>query len=90
MAHTLFGGEGPGAQEVGTFHRVCRPTVHPRLSDFCLSLTGLSQAEVDAAAPLPQVLEELQAWLRSLHLPDAALASGMPPRHTHRMGFLFP
>lgn len=29
----------------GSFQRYCRPTVHPRLTDFCTGLTGISQQQ---------------------------------------------
>lgn len=45
------------------FHSHARPTVHPKLSDFCVDFTGVTQAQVDAAPPLDEVLRRLGAWL---------------------------
>lgn len=44
------------------FRAVVRPRRHPRLSAFCTRLTGLTQAEVDAAAPFPEALAALRDW----------------------------
>jgi inhibitor of KinA sporulation pathway (predicted exonuclease) len=65
-------------QEVSSFHSVCRPTVHPRLTEFCVSLTGLTQADVDAAAPLGNVLASFAAWLQDQGVSEAALTTGIP------------
>ncbi len=35
------------------FQSFVRPTRHPRLSAFCTELTGITQADVDAAGPFP-------------------------------------
>lgn len=51
-------------QEItGEFCRFIRPQLHPELSDFCKSLTTITQAEIDAAAPFPEVLEEFLRWI---------------------------
>ena len=50
---------------VDHFHSFVRPTERPRLSDFCTGLTGVTQAQVDAAPTLPQVLDAVHAWLAS-------------------------
>lgn len=48
---------------VGDFQSFVRPTQRPVLSEFCTKLTGITQEEVDSAAPLtdvlPRLLEEL-------------------------------
>jgi inhibitor of KinA sporulation pathway (predicted exonuclease) len=36
-----------------SFQAFVRPARHPRLSAFCTELTGITQADVDAAAPFP-------------------------------------
>lgn len=55
-----------------------RPTRRPELSEFCTKLTGITQEDVDSAAPLteilPELLEELpsskklifSSWVRNL------------------------
>ena len=45
------------------FRAVIRPRRHPRLSAFCTRLTGLEQAEVDAAPPFPEVYAAFLDWL---------------------------
>ena len=50
--------------QFGTFHSFCQPTGALRvLSQYCLNLTGVSQAQVDAAPEFPQVLRNFDAWL---------------------------
>jgi 3'-5' exoribonuclease 1 len=50
---------------VAEFQSFVRPTVDANLTDFCKELTGISQASVDAAPTLPEVLESLDAWITS-------------------------
>jgi inhibitor of KinA sporulation pathway (predicted exonuclease) len=45
------------------FDALVRPVRHPRLTAFCSRLTGITQAQVEAARSLPEVLEELRGWL---------------------------
>lgn len=42
------------------FHEYCRPNLP--VTPFCTALTGITQATVDAAASLPDVLGRLQDW----------------------------
>jgi GrpB-like predicted nucleotidyltransferase (UPF0157 family)/inhibitor of KinA sporulation pathway (predicted exonuclease) len=44
------------------FQRFVRPTQEPTLSDFCVRLTGIRQADVDAAETFPQVLGSFSDW----------------------------
>ncbi len=46
-----------------TFTAFVRPVHHPRLRQFCRDLTSIRQADVDAAATFPEVLQQHQAWL---------------------------
>ena len=57
--------EGPPLRltPVAEFHSHARPTLHPVLSDFCVTFTGVNQAAVDAAPGLGDVLASLTAWL---------------------------
>lgn len=41
-----------------------RPAVNPHLTPFCRGLTGICQADVDAADGLAMVLERFAAWLK--------------------------
>lgn len=40
-----------------------RPLLIPKLSEFCISLTGIEQATVDRAQPLAHALPTLERWL---------------------------
>lgn len=51
-------------------YRFVRPTECPTLSAFCSKLTGISQADVDAASPLSEVLDEFDEWLIEMGLVD--------------------
>ncbi len=46
---------GEGLSEVSRFYRLVRPVKRPRLSPFCTSLTGVTQAMVDGAEEFPKV-----------------------------------
>lgn len=59
----------PQDNRVGrSFEAVVRPRINPVLSDYCVRLTHISQAEVDRAARLPEVLAGVAEWLRLLKL----------------------
>lgn len=47
------------------FHTFVRPTEHPKLSEFCQNYTGISQADVDNAPTLPEVLRMFHKWIES-------------------------
>lgn len=48
---------------IDRFSSFIRPTVHPRLSDFCRKLTSISQVDVNRAEPFPVVLEDFLHWI---------------------------
>lgn len=48
----------------GEFSRFIRPQLHPELSEFCQSLTTITQEEIDAAASFPVVLGEFLHWIK--------------------------
>jgi ERI1 exoribonuclease 3 len=52
------------------FHTFLRPTAHPRLTRFCLDLTGISQAQVDRGIPFPAALARFDEWRASQGLTD--------------------
>ena len=58
-----------------SFHSYVRPTENATLSTFCTDLTGIEQATVDAAPTLPEVLDDLDAWLRARGLVGAEPAA---------------
>jgi len=41
-----------------------KPVLNPTLSEFCKTLTGISQETVDAAETFPLVLQHFEYWLR--------------------------
>ena len=49
--------------EVEHFQRFVRPTRRQHLTHFCRQLTHISQADVDAAAPLGVVWAQFERWL---------------------------
>lgn len=51
--------------EVDHFECFVKPLRRPRLTHFCQALTGISQADVDAAAPLPGAWPPFERWLLS-------------------------
>ncbi|CCW67440.1 unnamed protein product [Phytomonas sp. Hart1] len=53
------------------FHRFVRPRHKPQLSEFCRSLTGIQQQDIDAAAPLEVVVAQFERWHRQTIPPNA-------------------
>lgn len=50
-------------REVDHFQRFVRPQRRPQLTPFCCELTHISQANVDAAAPLTEVWPLFERWM---------------------------
>ena len=46
-----------------TFTALVRPRVNPVLSDYCVALLHISQAEIDTADDLPVALARVEQWL---------------------------
>ena len=57
---SLVGADG---HERDHFQRIIKPQRRPCLTDFCRELTRITQAEIDSAAPLPQVWVQFERWL---------------------------
>ncbi|ELT98575.1 hypothetical protein CAPTEDRAFT_130678 [Capitella teleta] len=55
--------DGKTHQVVDEFHSYVRPTINPVLTDFCISLTGISQDQVDSSPLFPEVLTSVESWL---------------------------
>ncbi|XP_047194611.1 3'-5' exoribonuclease 1 [Hippoglossus stenolepis] len=53
---------------VDSFQEYVKPELNPQLSDFCVKLTGITQKMVDDAAPFPEVLQRVVAWLQEREL----------------------
>lgn len=47
------------------FETYVKPRVHPTLTEFCTSLTKITQAKVDSAPGLAEALGKHHSWLRS-------------------------
>jgi len=45
------------------FQRFCKPTLNPILTEFCTTLTGISQSQVDKAQLFPEVYLEFEEWM---------------------------
>ncbi|GID05196.1 3'-5' exonuclease [Pseudomonas sp. 008] len=58
---------------VDEFQRFVRPLINPTLTDFCIKLTSIQQADVDGARTYREVGEELRTFAASY--PNAAWAS---------------
>ncbi|MFU2510098.1 3'-5' exonuclease [Pseudoalteromonas sp. ASV78] len=50
-------------QVVDEFSRLVRPATHPKLSQFCTELTGITQTELYVADPCPNVFANFINWL---------------------------
>lgn len=50
------------------FHRYIRPTINPKLTDFCVDLTGILQEIVDRSNRFNTVFKEFQAWMHQTDL----------------------
>jgi 3'-5' exoribonuclease 1 len=61
--------DGQTMEKIDTFHRYVRPQLHPKLTEFCIQLTGISQDTVDQAEPFIVVYKEFCEWFAS-HCPD--------------------
>jgi inhibitor of KinA sporulation pathway (predicted exonuclease) len=53
---------GKSAEDWPTFQTFARPTLIPRISNFCRELTGITQADVAAAPTFPGALERFLSW----------------------------
>ena len=53
---------------VDVFHSFVRPTINPKLSEFCHNLTGISQATVDDADTFEVVHERFIDWMSNRQL----------------------
>ncbi|XP_071826992.1 3'-5' exoribonuclease 1-like [Apostichopus japonicus] len=46
----------------------CKPLLNPKLSEFCTSLTNITQVQVDYADTFPVVLETVNRWMKHKEL----------------------
>lgn len=54
--------DGGTGEITAQFQEYIRPVLHVRLTEFCTELTGITQAQVDAAAFFPHVFERFRVW----------------------------
>jgi 3'-5' exoribonuclease 1 len=55
-----------GSEDGGTtaeFHAFVRPVAYPRLTRFCVGLTGIRQEQVARSDTFPEVLAQFEEWL---------------------------
>jgi 3'-5' exoribonuclease 1 len=67
-------GESPSASE--EFQSFVKPAKLPQLSRFCQELTGITQADVDAAPSFPEALHRFLSWCQPLERVVLATWSG--------------
>lgn len=48
------------------FHEFVRPTRHPKLSQFCINLTGITQIKVDNKEPFTVVYNKFNDWIQRI------------------------
>nr|XP_022342268.1 3'-5' exoribonuclease 1-like isoform X1 [Crassostrea virginica] len=53
---------------VDEFHEYCKPVLNPKLTDFCSTLTGITQDVVDSAEEFPAVLARMETWMMKHYL----------------------
>ncbi|ORX37795.1 hypothetical protein BD324DRAFT_623342 [Kockovaella imperatae] len=56
--------------KVDTFHSYLKPIWQPQLTDFCTTLTGITQETVDRSPTFLEMLPSLEAWLNKHDLLD--------------------
>lgn len=60
----------PTLEVVDEFHAYIKPKLFPALTEFCKTLTGISQQQVDDAGRFQAVLYDMFVWLKSHALID--------------------
>jgi inhibitor of KinA sporulation pathway (predicted exonuclease) len=64
----------------GQFQSFVRPTDHPRLSAYCLDLTGIRQEQVDKARRFDAFIHTFQDWLDTIDHPQLLCTWGAMDR----------
>ncbi|KAG8984816.1 hypothetical protein FRB93_006304 [Tulasnella sp. JGI-2019a] len=64
---------------VDDFRSYVRPTWRPQLTDFCKSLTGIDQSEIDTAPTFTEMLVSFESWLQKHGLIPPPTALLTPP-----------
>lgn len=55
--------DGRSLETIDEFQSFVCPRHHPVLTPFCTELTGITQSQVDAAPPFPEVYQAHRQWL---------------------------
>jgi len=63
-------GKASELYKVDEFRTYVKPTFRPALSEFCKSLTGIQQADVDSAPTFCEILPRFKEWLAKHYLID--------------------
>jgi len=63
-------------QEVSRFHKLVRPEQHPRISPYCVRLTGITQAEVDSGVSFEKCHKAFINWYEQVDSPWHFVAWG--------------
>ncbi|CDW83651.1 exonuclease family protein [Stylonychia lemnae] len=53
-------------QIIGEFQTYVKPTIHPKLTEFCTKLTGIEQSQVDGGVPIKEAIQQVHAFLEKL------------------------
>lgn len=56
------------------FHTFVKPTINPKLSQFCTKFTGITQEQVDNGVELEKALELVHQWLQKHNLFEKSFA----------------
>ena len=56
------------------FHSYVRPVYHPKLSNFCVELTGINQGMVDEQPDFSEVFSKFQSWMTEEKLFESSFA----------------
>ncbi|KAG8879212.1 hypothetical protein FRB97_001879 [Tulasnella sp. 331] len=64
---------------VDDFRSYVRPTWRPQLTDFCKSLTGINQVDINVAPTFPEMLVSFESWLQKHGLIPPPTALLTPP-----------
>jgi inhibitor of KinA sporulation pathway (predicted exonuclease) len=58
-----------------------KPKIHPKITDFCTELTGITQEDVENGVSLPVALEQTHEWLHKHGLVSAHITNYTVPNH---------
>ncbi len=61
--------------ETASFTSLIKPRINPVLSDYCLNILPITQAEIDSAPEFISVMSEVSNWLEQHTSPDSPTAA---------------